>query len=392
MSGGATSRSRRPSESDARRTALEVLVRIDTEGAYANIALPHALDRSRLEARDRAFVTELVYGVTRMRRALDHLVDRFLLRPVEPPVRAALRLGAHQLHLLGTPAHAAVSATVEVAPPRARGLVNAVLRRVAAEPVPDRVGPGAWPDVATRLSYPDWIVERLVADLGEDDALGALEVMDDPAAATERGDGYVQDVASQLVAELVAAGPGDLVADVCAAPGGKATALAAAGAHVVAGDRREVRVGLVRDNVERLGHGGSVALLVADGRRPPLRAGAFDRVLVDAPCSGLGSLRRRPDARWRIEADAVDRLATLQVELVLAAAELVRPGGTLVSSVCTLTRAETLDVDAAVAAARPDLEPLPPPTGPWHRWGRGAILLPQAAGTDGMAVVSYRRR
>jgi len=392
MSGGATSRSRRPSGPDARRTALEVLVRIDTEGAYANIALPHALDRSRLEARDRAFVTELVYGVTRMRRALDHLIDRFLLRPVEPPVRAALRLGAHQLHLLGTPAHAAVSATVEVAPPRARGLVNAVLRRVAAEPVPDRVGPGAWPDVATRLSYPDWIVERLVADLGEDDALGALEVMDDPAAATERGDGYVQDVASQLVAELVAAGPGDLVADVCAAPGGKATALAAVGAYVVAGDRREVRVGLVRDNVERLGHGESVALLVADGRRPPLRAGAFDRVLVDAPCSGLGSLRRRPDARWRIEADAVDRLATLQVELVLAAAELVRPGGTLVSSVCTLTRAETLDVDAAVAAARPDLEPLPPPTGPWHRWGRGAILLPQAAGTDGMAVVSYRRR
>jgi 16S rRNA (cytosine967-C5)-methyltransferase len=368
------------------------LVRIDTDGAYANIALPHALDRSGLEARDRAFATELVYGVTRMRRALDHLVDRFLLRPVEPPVRAALRLGAHQLHLLGTPAHAAVSATVEVAPPRARGLVNAVLRRVAAEPVPDHVGPGAWPDVATRLSYPDWIVGQLVADLGEDDALGALEVMDDPAAATERADGYVQDVASQLVAELVGAGPGELVADLCAAPGGKATAIAAAGAHVVAGDRREARVGLMRENVERLGQGGSIALLVADGRHPTLRVGAFDRVLVDAPCSGLGSLRRRPDARWRIQPDAVGRLADLQVALVVAAADLVRPGGTLVSSVCTLTRAETLGVDVAVAAARPDLEPLPPPGGSWRPWGRGAILLPQAAGTDGMAVVSYRRR
>ena len=367
---------------DPRRLAREVLLRIETEGAYANLALGPSLTRSGLSTRDRGLATELVYGVTRMRRACDFLVDRFIMRPLDPPTRAAARIGAYQLHFLGTPAHAAVSSAVEVAPTRSRGLVNAVLRRVAGAPV-------VWPDDATRLSYPDWIVDRLVADLGADDALAALARMNEVPPVTERPDGYFQDQASQWVAEAVGAGPGDLVADVCAAPGGKATGLAGRGATVVAGDSSLVRAGLVRDNATRVEQ--SLAVVAADARRPPYRPGRFDRVLVDAPCSGLGVLARRPDARWRIDDAAVTRLAALQREIVAAAVPLVRPGGLLVYSVCTLTRAETVDLDDWLATTHPELEPEPPPGAPWRPHGRGALLLPQDAGTDGMALFRLRR-
>jgi 16S rRNA (cytosine967-C5)-methyltransferase len=368
-------------ERSARSLAAAVLGRIDDEGAYANIVLPAALAASALAERDRAFATELVYGTTRMRRACDFLVDRFLLRPVDARVRTALRLGAYQLHFLATPAHAAVGETVGLAPPRARGLVNAVLRRVATTGV-------VWPDLATRLSYPDWIVTRLTADLGEAAAVEALEYMNRAATVTERDDGYVQDAASQWVAAAVEAGPGHRVADLCAAPGGKATAMAATGAAVVALDVRPSRARLVAANAARLGP--RLAVVTADGRHPPLRPGGWDRVLVDAPCSGLGALRRRPDARWRIEAADVERLATLQTELVDAAAALLAPDGTLVYSVCTLTAAVSLAVDDHVAATHPALAALPPLGPPWEPYGRGSRLLPQTADTDGMILFRYR--
>ena len=370
------------SERDPRRLARDVLLRIESEGAYANLALGPSLARSGLSTRDRGLATELVYGVTRMRRACDFLIDRFTMRPLDPPTRAAARIGAYQLHFLGTPPHAGVSSAVEVAPPRSRGLVNAVLRRVAATPV-------SWPDEATRLSYPDWIVDRLTADLGLDDALAALARMNEAPPVTERPDGYIQDQASQWVAEAVGARRGEVVADVCAAPGGKATALAGSGAVVVASDSSLVRAGLVRDNAVRVDQ--AVVVVAADARRPPYRPGRFDRVLVDAPCSGLGVLARRPDARWRIDRAAVTRLSRLQREIVDAAVPLVRPGGLLVYSVCTLTRAETLDVDDWLASAHPELEAEEPPGPPWRPHGRGALLLPQDAGTDGMALFRLRR-
>ena len=363
--------------SSSRLLALDALDRIDRDGAYANLLLPDLLGRSDLEARDRHFVTELVYGTTRMRRACDFLVDRFLTRELDLRVRNALRLGAYQLHFLDMAPHAAVGETVEVAPKPARGLVNAVLRRVSGAPV-------TWPDDATRLSYPDWIVEHLVADLGAEDAIGALEVMNTAPGVTERADGYVQDLASQWVADAVSATPGERVADLCAAPGGKATALAAAGATVIAADIRKARVGLIRGNAPKL------PVLAADAARPPFPPASFDHVLLDAPCSGLGTLRRRPDARWRIDAASPERLAAVQRSLVDAAVPLLRPGGTLVYSVCTLTEAETTGIDAHLASTSPQLVPLAPPDGPWDPQGRGSRLLPQAADTDGMYLLRLR--
>lgn len=361
----------------ARAVALDALARIDA-GAYANLVLPPILDDSHLSERDRGFVTELVYGTTRMRRACDFLVDRFVMRPLDGPTRNALRIGAYQLHFLQTPAHAAVSATVDVAPKRSAGLVNAILRKVASSPL-------SWPDDATRLSYPDWIVERLVTDLGQVDAMAALEQMNAAPAVTTREDGYVQDLASQWVAAAVEAQPGERVADTCAGPGGKATALAAAGAWIAASDAQSGRAGLVAAHARRLA--ADLSVVVADGRRPAWRPHAFDRVLVDAPCTGLGVLRRRPDARWRVTDTDVTELAALQKELVDSAVHLLRPGGTLVYSVCTMSAAETLGVDQWLATERPDLTPLPLPSGRWRPHGRGAILLPQEAGTDGMFLL-----
>jgi 16S rRNA (cytosine967-C5)-methyltransferase len=363
----------------ARGLALEALDRIDRTDAYANLLLPSLLGRARhLSERDRAFVTELVYGVTRMRRACDWLVDRFLNRPVDRRTRNVLRLGAYQLVFLGTPQHAAISTSVELGG-RASRLVEAVLRRVAA------AEPG-WPDDATRLSYPDWIVERLSTELGRETAIQALETMNQPPQVHERADGYVQDLSSQWVAAHVGAEPGETVADVCAAPGGKATALAAQDAFVFAGDIRPGRARLVQDNARRLGLE-NVAVVTADARRPPVRP-AFDRALVDAPCSGLGVLRRRPDARWRIRPDAVVVLASLQRQLLTASKEMLRPGGRLVYSVCTMTRAETVEVDEWLRMEHPELEALAPPGSPWEPHGRGALLLPQSAGTDAMFMLT----
>ncbi len=377
----------------ARRVALDVLVEVD-RGARANVALAARLAGTRLEDRDRGFATELVYGTQRMRRACDWLIDGFVRpaaggkprRPLDADVRAALRAGAYQLAFLHTPAHAAVSATAAEVPGPGRGLVNAVLRRIAEQAA---AGPIRWPDEATALSYPDWIIDRLTADLGPADGRGALEQMNRPAQVRRRADGYIQDLASELVADHIGAEPGQRVLDVCAAPGGKATALAGTGAWVVAADIDPARASVVAATARGLDLG-ELAVMVADGRRPPLVPRSFDSVLVDAPCSGLGVLRRRPDARWRVRAGDVERLAALQRQLLTAALALVAPGGRLVYSVCTLTRPETAGVDRWLAARYPDWRPLPPPGAPWQPAGRGALLLPQTAGTDGMFLLALR--
>jgi 16S rRNA (cytosine967-C5)-methyltransferase len=372
---------------DARRLACDALVRIVEGEAYANIVVPAMLDRSGLDARDRRFVTELVYGTTRMQRALDATLAPHVQRDVEPVVRAALRLGVYQLHYAGVPPHAAVNATVAIVPKRAQGFVNAVLRRVT------EAGPREFADVADRLSYPDWIVQQLRSDLGDEDAFGALEAMNVPPRPHERDDGYIQDPASGWVAGLVDASLGHRIADVCAAPGGKATALAhvIGDGVVVACDIRPHRTGLIKSNAERTGTSDVVVPVVGDAAAPPLRPRSFDRVLVDAPCSGLGVLHRRPDARWRVHPEVPPALADQSRALLRAAAELVAHDGMLVFSVCTINATETSEVAGWAARELHGFSPLPAPGGPWRPHGHGALLLPQVAGTDGMFIARFHR-
>lgn len=429
-----------------RALAIEALVRVEA-GAWSNLLLPGLLSSSGLAPRDRGLVTELVYGTLRHQGQADHLLALVVDRPLaalDAPVRAALRLGVEQL-LTGVPPHAAVGATVGAlsgTAGRARPYANAVLRKVAALGPPWR-----WPEgddpaaLAVRTSHPHWIVELLLRDLGADDALGALEAANVaptvtlrpnrirttaadlaaelsaagvevtpgglvPDALCVRGTGDLrrlpavaegratpQDQASQAVAEAMGAQAGEEILDAAAAPGGKATAMAEAMAdrgRVFACDLRRARAERVAEAARRLGLA-SVHTVVADGRALPVRPGRFDRVLLDAPCSGLGVLRRRPEARWHLDPTDVPRLAALQRELLAAAAEAARPGGLVAYGVCTLTREETTEVDAWAAEARPDLIPVDPPGPPWRPKGRGALLLPQDAGTDGMFLLLLRR-
>jgi 16S rRNA (cytosine967-C5)-methyltransferase len=290
-------------------------------------------------------------------------------------------------------------------------VVNAVLRKLAKEAESGTFP--EWPNEATRLSYPTWIVKKLEQDLGVDPAGVALESMNQAASVTRRDDGYVQDLASQMVCQAVqeavvqdavtaggirgATGEGKLagmvVVDLCAAPGGKATALAAMGATVIAGDLRLHRSSLIRANAERLGS--NVHAFVGDGLQPPLRPGLVDHVLIDAPCSGLGSLRRRADARWRVDSAAPIRLGQLQTDLVESGLDLLKPGGILTYSVCTLTNEEGPAVLDAVLAKHPEVELLPTMSDPeqvpqpWVVSNQVAYLLPTE--TDGMMLWQLKK-
>lgn len=394
-----------PAGLTARGLAIAALVATE-DGERANVVVPRLLAASSLPENDRRFATELAYGTVRMCRACDWLVGQFARGELEPVVRAAARAGAYQLAFMRVPSYAAVSATVAETPQRARSLVNAVLRRVAALV---EEGPLPWPDLGTRLSYPDWALDRLGRDLGPGRALAALEAMNQPGPVVLRPDGYAQGPASQAVAEHVArllTAHADIsqakVLDLCAAPGGKATFLAHNAGAVVGADVDRGRAQVLRENAERLSLK-NVPVVVADGARPPFRAEAFDAVLVDAPCSGLGALGRRPDARWRARPGDIGRLAGLQRRLLAAAAPLVRPGGVLAYSVCTLSRAETEDVgqwllktlapatNEGSSGRQEEWAPLPAPGPPWEPLGHGALLLPQAGGTDGMYLIVLRR-
>lgn len=369
----------------ARRLAIEACERIEKDGAYANLLLPKLLAESELDERDRGFATELVYGSTRMKRSVDYLADRFIDRDdVDSRVRAALRVGAYQIAFLRVPAHAAVDATVAATPKRGRGFVNAVLRKVSAANGADT----AWPTEGIELSYPDWILKRLATDLG-DRSVPVLRAMNNAATTHTRDDGYRQDLASQEVSKLVR--DDGLVLDLCAAPGGKSTFIAGpssgGGRTVIGSDLHEHRSGLIR--AAATDTNSAVHAVVADALNAPYRGGQADAVLVDAPCSGLGSLRRRADARWRITPNDVENLAGLQFSLVEAAAALVKPGGQVVFSVCTLTKSESVDIDERIAAELPQLEP-EALDDPWEPWGRGGRLLPDTFEGDGMAAFSYR--
>ena len=369
----------------ARGVALEALVRIERDGAFANLVLGPILERSGLSQEDRAFVTMLVYGTTRMKRACDAVVDRFIAKEPDITTRQVLRLGAYQIVFAEVPVHAAVDETVAVAPFRSRGFVNAVMRRVASTPM-------QWPNDTVRMSYPNWIVERLISEMESSDLSAALEAMNRPAPVSKRFDGYIQDVSSQEVVASVGARPAETIVDVCAGPGGKATGLAATGATVIAVDISPVRAGLITANSNLTRH--PLAVVVADARHLPFLDDCADRVLVDAPCSGLGVLRRRADARWRIQQSDIADLASIQASILEESAKLVRLGGVLVYSVCTLTAEESIDhvvpsgFEVVASAGDGDLPALGEH---WEPFGHGARVLPHRIDSDGMVVLRYRR-
>jgi 16S rRNA (cytosine967-C5)-methyltransferase len=362
----------------ARRAAYEVLRRVFEEDAYADRALRTASED--LDDRDRALARQLAFGSVQRVRTLDHAIETLGKRPVrklDPPVLAALRLGAYQLgYLDGVPRYAAVNESVELVRrarlERAVPFANAVLRRVG-EGIERLLA--ELPEGPLKHSYPDWIWETWRRDLGDESALelmraqnepppvvvrhvrgqtpdgsetdvpGAWEVARVDEKALQRGEIWPQSRASQVAALCVRSGPGAKVLAVCAAPGGKTTMLQG---EVVAVEVNEARARELEENARRLGRD-DIRIVVADGRDLPPELDRFDRALVDPPCSGLGVLAGRPDLRWRSRP-----LPELQLELLRAAAERVESGGTIVYSVCTINADEAeAVVDASGLAVDP---------------------------------------
>jgi 16S rRNA (cytosine967-C5)-methyltransferase len=379
--------------SPARRAAHAVVLRTLAEGAYADRAL-HGEARG-LEPRDRALAKQLAFGTIQRRLTLDHVIDRHVDRALEPGVRAALQLGLYQLMFLdGVAAHAAIGEAVELAKPSpGHRLVNAVLRRVqreGAELPTDDTPEGA----AIRHSHPRWMVELWWEWLGPDETRALLAADNEPAELALRVNALVdydlddvpgrregeaivvdgpfdalahpgyaagaftpQSRASQLAGRALAPAPGERVLDLCAAPGGKTTHLAAlmeGTGEVVAVERHPQRARALRATCERL-HAGNVTVVTADAKAYDGEA-RFDRVLLDPPCSGLGTLRSHPDLRWRTSPEAIERLAAEQDALLASARRALAPGGTLVYSVCTLSPGEERLVTAAVQRTFPHVD------------------------------------
>jgi 16S rRNA (cytosine967-C5)-methyltransferase len=386
-------------------------VRVFDEGAYADRAF--AAEAAGLDPRDRAFAQRIAYGAVQRVRTLDHALETIGGRPVEEldvPVRAALRLGSYELAFLdGVPPRASVNEAVEVVraagAPRATGLVNAVLRKVAERirPLVEALSEATAQEAALKHSYPDWIGETWWREWGPEEALALMKAQNEPpetavrvvgtgeARVVERIDpeelesGLVwpQSRGSQLAGLAVGVQEGERVLDLCAAPGGKTTQLAGKAAEVVAVELHMGRARELEQNVKHLGFD-NVTVVNADARELPAELTGFDRVLVDAPCSGLGVLAARPDLRWRAQP-----LRELQRELLSVAAERVKPGGTITYSVCTIAAAENEDV---VDASGVQAEPL---GGEWPEYAHPRrpeflLTLPHKHGTSGFFIARLR--
>lgn len=422
-----------------RSVAFHALRAVAEKDAYVNLILPAMLDEHHLEGRDAAFATELVHGTLRRQGTYDAIIDHVASKgigAIDAAVLDALRLGAHQLLNMRVPAHAAVSTTVDVVRReighKPVAFANALLRKIGQKDLDGWlaiVTEGLEADAkrAVSTSHPLWIVQALHEALrghgAQIDKLLAADnaparvtlvarpglstpeslpgtpgklspyarILDDggdPGAIAEVRDGRagVQDEGSQLVAiALAEAGLDGTDArwlDLCAGPGGKAALLGALaagrGAALVANEMQEHRAELVRHGVRRLRN---VEVTVFDGRRGPWEPGTFDRVLVDAPCTGLGALRRRPESRWRRSPADLDDLVPLQEALLARALQLVRPGGVVAYATCSPHLRETSGVVDAVTADRDDV--VVESTRQW--W-------PHIDGTDAMFCAVLRRR
>ena len=450
-------RPRRAQLDPARRAAFDVLRAVSERDAYANLALPALLAERGINGRDAAFATELTYGACRTRGLLDAVIAAAAGRPIDqidPVLLDLLRLGAYQLLRTNVAQHAAVSTTVEQAgvefDTARAGFVNAVMRRIAGRDENSWVAelaPSADTDPVGHIAFvhahPRWIAQAfadaLGADAGELDAalaaddarpavhlaarpgvLTAAELAEEVGGTPGRYSPYavylsggdpgrlapvrdaralVQDEGSQLVARALVLAPVTGVdegrwLDLCAGPGGKTALIAALAAQqsatVTAVEPNPRRAEMVEHNARGL----SVQVLRADGREPPLPTGGFDRVLVDAPCTGLGALRRRPEARWRRTPADVPALGKLQRELLASAIRLVRPGGVVVYATCSPHLAETVGVVSDATRRHPvtvlDARALFAPAGDL---GAGPLvqLWPHRHGTDAMFAAVLRK-
>lgn len=448
---------RRPRPVDhARRAAYDALRSVHAGGAYANLALGDILDRRRLDDRDAALATELVAGTCRLEGTYDAILEAASGRPLsslQPAVVDVLRLGAHQVLSMRTPTRAAVDSAVDLARSaigeRVTGLVNAVLRKVAARDLDgwlDQLSAGRTgaAELAVRTHHPQWITQAYLDVLGDEatEALAADNVAARPTLvvrpglaerdelveagaeptrwspygavldgnpatvpAVREGRAGVQDEGSQLVAlalSRVEAPEGPWL-DMCAGPGGKAALLTglarAGGTTVLASEVAEHRAGLVASGLRA--YDPPATVLCADGTRPAWRAGAFARVMLDAPCTGLGALRRRPESRWRHAPEDVDELAALQVELLVSAIRSTMPGGVVAYVTCSPHEAETENVVQAVVEETgvglldaPSYLPEVPDCARADPWGerRFMQLWPHRHGTDAMFLALLRVR
>lgn len=441
------------SPSTSREVALEVLHRVDADRAWSGVLLRRTLDRTALPPAEAALATELVYGTLRHRAAIDWVLGRALRVPLGSlPLRiqTVLRLGVYQLRFLSRiPPRAACSEAVDLAKrvghPGTVRLVNAVLRRVAAEPAAlpeDTDGADA---IAVCDSHPAWLVARWLDRFGAaetralcrannatppsavrlnllrgtvPDLVGRLQglgvetvpsphlpegrrITAGPAearrAAYAEGLYTPQDEGAMLVARLVAPQPGDTVIDACAAPGGKTTHLAALmenRGRVIACDVHERKLEALVRGAARLGASIVEPRLLDAARLGEVYPEAADRVLLDAPCSGLGVLRRRPEIKWRVGPADLRTCAAVQARLLAGAAGAVRPGGLLVYSVCSCEPEEGPEVIASFLAAHPGYHPQP--IQGWTPNAAAAVpgtafLLPHRADTDGFFVATLRR-
>lgn len=444
---------------DARAIALNVLHRVEAQKAFLNVALSIALDEAgAIDRRDAALCTELCYGVYRRLMALDAAITAQLDRPLkklETAVLACLRLGAYQLlYLDRVPERAAVAATVELVKrsgsPKAAGFVNAVLRAIARErhvPMPeaavDPVG-----HLAIRESHPRWLVEQYVAQLGlaeteallvahnkapavqvranarrgtREQAQAALAADGVPSVPTAfspagltlqepgalerlpsftQGLWQVQDEAAQCVGFLVRPQGAAQLLDACAAPGGKACHVLErmdAGAQLLAIDVHANKLDKIRTEARRLGLQDALVLRAHDATVPLGGAPKFDRVLVDAPCSGLGTLRRHPELRYSRELADVPRLAELQAKILATVAATVKPGGLLTYAVCSTTPQEGAEQIArflaeAPAFSRAPSDDLPPSLQPLLTAEGALSTWPHRHEMDGFYAATLRRR
>ncbi|HWE10559.1 MAG TPA: 16S rRNA (cytosine(967)-C(5))-methyltransferase RsmB [Solirubrobacteraceae bacterium] len=420
--------------SPARACAYAVVRRVFEQAAYADRAF-HA-EAAGLEGRDRSFAMALAYGTVQRRGTLDHVAARLISRPLaklDPPVLAALRLGLMQLLLMdGVAEHAAVHESVELAKrdaPAGSGLVNAVLRRATREgaDILAAVGEQTPPAAAVRHSVPQWLAELWWRELGAERARGLLAAVNAPAESALRvntlvtsppalagqlgvpahpaaglPEGLVLDApfdahasavwgagaimpqsrGSMTVARTLAPQPGDRVLDLCAAPGGKTTHLAALmgdEGELVAVERHRGRAESLGRTLERM-HVTCATIEVGDAAQPRPGSG-YDRVLVDPPCSGLGTLQARPDLRWRTNPQRIAELAPLQAAILRTGARATRPGGTLVYSVCTISGAEGDGIVDGFLADTPG-------------WERESVrqLAPDTDGTDGFFIARLQRQ